>query len=123
MGDRQGRRDRFGARTCLDHLGRLSVFQDEVLLACDLLETVTLAGTRMYVLAVIEHHSRRICVLGATAHPTASWVTRGLLVGRMPELQQVGHGPTLGEMGGEKANRPERIRAALSSCRVAGFEE
>ncbi len=49
--------------------------QADALLACDFLETVTLSGTRMYVLAVIEHASRRIRVLGATAHPTAAWVT------------------------------------------------
>jgi transposase InsO family protein len=30
----------------------------------------------MYVFAVIEHASRRIRVLGATAHPTASWVAQ-----------------------------------------------
>jgi putative transposase len=30
----------------------------------------------MYVLAVIEHGNRRIRVLGATAHPTASWVAQ-----------------------------------------------
>jgi transposase InsO family protein len=30
----------------------------------------------MYVFAVIEHASRRIRVLGATAHPTASWVVQ-----------------------------------------------
>jgi putative transposase len=50
--------------------------QADALLACDFLETVTLFGTRMYVLAVIEHASRRIRILGATAHPTAGWVTQ-----------------------------------------------
>jgi putative transposase len=45
-------------------------------LACDFLETVTLTGARMYVLAVIEHRTRRLRILDATAHPTASWVTR-----------------------------------------------
>ncbi|MFG3532889.1 hypothetical protein ACGF8B_40245 [Streptomyces sp. NPDC047917] len=50
--------------------------QADALLACDFLETVTLSGARMYVFAVIEHASRRIRILGATAHPTASWVTQ-----------------------------------------------
>jgi putative transposase len=50
--------------------------QAEGLLACDFFETVTLSGTRVFVLAVIEHHTRRIRVLGATAHPTASWVAQ-----------------------------------------------
>jgi putative transposase len=39
-------------------------------------EMVTLSGTRVFVLAVIEHHTRRIRVLGATAHPAASWVAQ-----------------------------------------------
>ena len=30
----------------------------------------------MFVLVVIEHRTRRIRVLGATAHPCASWVTQ-----------------------------------------------
>jgi hypothetical protein len=46
--------------------------QAEALLAADVIETVTLTGTRMYILAVIEHASRRIRILGATAHPTAA---------------------------------------------------
>ena len=50
--------------------------QAEALLAADFIETVTLTGTRMYILAVSEHASRRVRVLGATAHPTAAWVTQ-----------------------------------------------
>jgi transposase InsO family protein len=50
--------------------------QADALLACDFLETVTLTGARMYVFAVIEHASRRIRILGATAHPTAFWVVQ-----------------------------------------------
>jgi putative transposase len=50
--------------------------QAGALLACDFFETVTLSGTRLYVLAVIEHASRRIRILGATPHPAASWVTQ-----------------------------------------------
>jgi hypothetical protein len=48
----------------------------EALLACDFFETVTLTGARMYVLAVIEHTSRRIRILGATPHPTTARVTQ-----------------------------------------------
>jgi putative transposase len=44
--------------------------QANALLAADFIETVTLTGMRMYILAVIEHASRRIHILGATAHPT-----------------------------------------------------
>lgn len=52
--------------------------QADALLACDFLETVTLSGTRMYVLAVIGHANRRVRILGATAHPTESWVAQAV---------------------------------------------
>jgi putative transposase len=51
-------------------------FQADALLASDFFETVPLCGARLYVLAVIEHATRRIRVLGATPHPTASWVVQ-----------------------------------------------
>jgi transposase InsO family protein len=50
--------------------------QAHALLAADFIETVTLTGARMYILAVIEHANRRIRVLGVTADPTAAWVGR-----------------------------------------------
>ena len=50
--------------------------QAGALLACDFFETVTLTGARLYVLAIVEHASRRIRVLGATPHPSASWVAQ-----------------------------------------------
>jgi hypothetical protein len=50
--------------------------QAQALLAADFLETITLTGTRLYLLAVIEHASRRIRILGATTHPSAAWVTQ-----------------------------------------------
>jgi transposase InsO family protein len=50
--------------------------QAEALVAVDFLDTITLTGIRLYVLAAIDHASRRIRILAATAHPTVSWVTQ-----------------------------------------------
>jgi putative transposase len=46
------------------------------MLACGFFETVTLGGSRLYVLAVIEHATRRIRILDTSPHPTASWVAQ-----------------------------------------------
>ena len=50
--------------------------QAHAIIAADFFETATLPGARLYVLAIIEHATRRIRILGATAHPTAAWVTQ-----------------------------------------------
>ena len=52
--------------------------QADALLACDFIETITLNGRRQYILAVIEHATRRVRVLGTTAHPTATWVNQAI---------------------------------------------
>src|SRR6266540_3887206 len=64
--------------------------QARAVLAADFFEVVTLTGTRIYVLTVIEHASRRIRILGATAHPTATWVTQAVRNLAM-DLEDAGH--------------------------------
>ena len=58
--------------------------QADAMLACDFFETVTLGGSRLYVLAVIEHPTRRIRILGTSPHPQC-------LLGR-PSREEPRHG-------------------------------
>jgi hypothetical protein len=50
--------------------------QAQGILALDFFITDLINGTKVYVLAVIEHGSRRIRVLGVTEHPVQSWVVQ-----------------------------------------------
>ena len=50
--------------------------QAEALLAADFVVIDLLDGTKASVLAVIEHATRRVRVLGATAHPVREWVVQ-----------------------------------------------
>jgi len=50
--------------------------QAQGILAPDFFTADLLNGARVYVLAVIEHGSRRVRVLGATEHPVQAWVVQ-----------------------------------------------
>ena len=50
--------------------------QADTILACDFFTADLLDGTHAYVLAVIEHSSRRIRILGVTLHPTGEWTAQ-----------------------------------------------
>ena len=50
--------------------------QAQAILALDFFTADLLNGTKVYVLAVIEHGTRRIRILGATEHPVQSWIVQ-----------------------------------------------
>jgi putative transposase len=50
--------------------------QAEAIVACDFFTVDLPGGTQAYVLAVIEHASRRIRIIGSTLHPTGEWTAQ-----------------------------------------------
>jgi hypothetical protein len=51
------------------HQDLLTIFERHRILALDFFTADLLNGAKVYVLAVIEHGTRRVRVLGATEHP------------------------------------------------------
>ncbi len=66
--------------------------QAEAILACDFFTAELLDGTQAYILAVIEHATRRIRILGVTSHPTGEWTAqqaRNLIMDLGEQARQV----------------------------------
>jgi transposase len=82
--------------------------QADAILACDFFTVDLLGGTQAHVLAVIEHATRRIRILGVTLHPTGEWTT-----------QQAGN--LLMDLGGQ-ADRMKFMIRDRGSCFTAAFD-
>ena len=92
MGDPQGQRHRPGPAADRACGSQFLHSQAGAILACDFFTVDLLDGTQAYVLAVIEHATRRIRIPGVTLHPTGQWTAqqaRNLLMDVGGQAEQV----------------------------------
>ena len=76
LADPQECRHRPGAPQGRPGLGGVPAIAGAGILALDFFTAGLLNGSKVYVLAVIEHGTRRIRILGATGHPVQAWVVQ-----------------------------------------------
>jgi hypothetical protein len=97
-------------------LGYLPPQQAHAILAADFFEVQTLTGTRLYILAIIEHATHRIRILGATAHPTASWTTQ-MARNLVMDLQDAGTTAVKYLVGDPRQQAHRRVRQGARRLR------
>ena len=76
MADPQGRGHRPSADAIRTDLAGVLEAQAKTILAVDFFHVDTVLLRRLYVLFLIEHGTRRVHLIGVTAHPTGEWVTQ-----------------------------------------------